>query len=237
MDATRESPLDRDVDVSATTASGTIAVLNRGEIIVELDDWLGMMRERYPGQVFVTKPRGNQIARGRNLAVDRSRGHWLLFVDSDVLPPLDAVERLLAHDAAIVGSVVYERYPIRVDGRVRFPVAASLDGRKLFDEDVKVSNGLMRVSTVGMACTLIRREVFMRLEMPYFRCGQIELDMLTEDTEFCLRAFAAAKVETYLDCEVRAGHRADAILWPGRDGQRWVEWIGAQDCREPEPKT
>ena len=217
-----------------TTASGTIAVLNQGEIITECSRWVGAMQERYPGQLHVVRPRGIQIARGRNLAVDDMHGHWLLFVDSDVAPSFDAIERLMAHDRPIVGGVVYERWPQRrPDGRIRFPIAASMDGRKLDDPDVPARMKLIPVTTVGMACTMIRRFVFEGLERPYFRCGQLNPEYLTEDTEFCLRA-AAAGFSTHLDCEVRAGHRAEGILWPGRDGRRWVEWIGPQDCREPE---
>lgn len=208
---------------------GTIAVLHKGSVLSELDDWLISQFETYPGQLYRSKPRGNQIPRMRNLAVEKMWGRWVLFVDSDCVPQPDALHRLVAHQLPIVGAKVAERWS-------PFSVAATHEDeegrpRKYTIEDVP-KTGLHKVLTLGMGCTLIRREVFEAVEPPWFRAGQIALDMLTEDTEFCLRA-AKAGFSSHLDCDVQAGHQVEGILWPGKDGRRWVQWMGPTDHLEP----
>lgn len=221
-----------------TDASGTIAVLHRGEgPNPALGDWLGGLREAYPGQIWVPpRIQGNQIARQRSWAAERMRGHWLLFLDADVVPTADALTRLLARNVAIVSGVYYERFPVLVDGQVVFPVAASLNGEKLFDDDVLPTHGLLPVTSAGAGCLLIRREVFAAIGQPYFRCGQIDPERLGEDSDFCLRA-AACGIPTHLDCTVRVGHEVEGVVWPGTDGRRWIQWVGPQDAWEAAPKT
>lgn len=211
---------------------GTIAVLNHGGIIPELSQWLSVQKETWPGRLLVLYPRGNQIARQRNMAVERLHGDWLLFIDSDCVPWHDTLTRLVSSNLPVVGGVYYERSPILRDGHVVFPIAASRGGEKLLDADVKVSHGIIPVTTAGTGCLLIRRHVFETMPSPWFRCGQLDTQYLDEDSEFCLRA-AACNFTVYLDCAVRIGHRVEGVVWPGRDGRRWIQWHSHADCREP----
>jgi len=207
---------------------GTIAVLQQGSIHPDLTTWLEQLRERYPGRLYTPKPRGNQIPRQRNLAVDHLWGDWLLFVDADCVPPPHALEDLLGAGELLVGGVVLERF-------APFWVAAikSLDPpTKWTVEEVPARLGLIPAEALGTGCLLIRREAFTRIEAPWFRCGQIVPDLLLEDTEFSFRAKAQG-IQPCLHCGVRVGHEVRGIVWPGRDGQRWVQWPGPIDTREP----
>lgn len=211
-------------------SNGTIAVLQRTELLSELDDWLVKQFETYPGQLYLRKPRGNQIPRMRNQAVEEMWGSWILFVDSDCHPQSDTLPRLLACEKEIVGAKVLERYS-------PFAIAATFTPAQGPTQKYTVQtvpkHGLHLVTTLGMACTLIQRSVFQRLEPPWFRAGQISPEFLMEDTDFCLRARREAGIEAFLDCDVAAGHKTEGILWPGKDGKRWVQWMGPTDHREP----
>lgn len=218
----------------ASVVNGGIAVLNTGTIASELDDWLFDMAKYAPGLPRPLKPQGNQIARSRSVAAEHmlSAGwQWLLFVDSDCVPPATALPALLAHSEGVVAGVVLERHP-------PFAVAAALpaDGgfRKLTLPELPRS-GLLPVATVGAAFTLIRRSVFERLSRPYFRCGQLHAEFLTEDTEFCLRATRETGCTVALDCDVRVGHTISGVLYPGRDGRRYIRWHGPSYVYEALP--
>ena len=206
-----------------TLPPGTIAVLHKGHILSELDDWLREQPRAWP----VVKVRGNQIARGRNVAAARMTGDYLLFVDSDVVPPPDALYRLVAADVDIASGVVPERFP-----------AFEPCLQKTFEPPTRWTladlpkTGLLRVPAAGTGCLLIRRRVLETVPTPWFRCGQLVPDLLMEDTDFCLRA-GEAGFATYAVCDVRCGHEVSGILWPGKDGRMWIEWPGPGTYRVP----
>lgn len=203
---------------------GTIAVLHQGVNAVALTHWL-----RWPPQarMHLETPQGNQIARGRNRAAYAMYGSFVLFVDSDVVPTPDALPRLWAHGVPIVAAVCHERYP-------PFDIAAtrSLEPPAKWTVAELPARGLLPVPAVGAACLLIRREVLEAVEAPWFRCGELYPDLLTEDTGFALRA-AQRGYPSYLACDVRVGHAVSGTAWPGRDGQMWIEWPGPGDYRTP----
>jgi len=196
---------------------GTIAILHQGEIITPLVHWV----RRMPSELHLVTPRGTQIPRQRNIAGRNLIGEWLLFVDSDTVPPNHTIQRMLSHNVPIVSAVVLERFaPHKVAAiRTMDPQAVKWDLADL------PGDGLLPTPGTGCAGLMIRREVLDKVETPWFRCGQLILDCLTEDTEFCFRA-AQAGFPTMLDCGLRFGHKADCVLWPGRDGKMWIEWPG-----------
>lgn len=198
--------------------AGVVCVLNRGEIWWDLAQWLRWL----PSDVHTIGPKGNSIPRQRNLGVERTTGDWVLFVDSDCLPPPYALDQLLHWNVDIVGGVVLERFPPH---RVAAMRRMEPPERWLL-KDLPVK-GLEPVPAMGTGCLLIRRPVFDKMAVPWFRCGQVEqcADLLLEDFEFGLRA-GRLGIQTFLDCGLRVGHRAEGVLWPGRDGREWVQWDG-----------
>ena len=217
---------DLDARESSQLSTGTIAILNQGEVNEMLAAWLFQVAKRWPYLPTPVRPQGNQIARQRNMAVERMIGDWLLFLDADMVPPsTDVLLDLVESEADVVSGVALERWPpFRVG-------ATSLEtGEKLLLKDLPTS-GPLEVATVGTGCLLVRRGVFAVMDPPWFRCGQVDPQYLTEDSEFCLRA-AKAGFRIVLHCGVRVGHLATGVLWPGRNGQRWIEWRGPVDVRE-----
>lgn len=167
---------------------------------------------------------GNQIAYQRNLVFQAAREQnkdFVLFVDSDCVPPRDAVQRLLSHDLPIVSGVCVER-----------TAPFSLCAIKSFEPyqryqpvDLKGQTEPFPVVAAGTGCLLVRRAVIEAMPSPWFRCGQLSPDLLAEDTDFCLRA-AEAGFPVYLDPTVLVGHHVDCLLYPGGDGQLWAHWPG-----------
>lgn len=206
--------------------AGTVVILNRGQVAWDLAQWMRTL----PPSIQTVGPRGNQIARQRNLGVLHTESPWVLFVDSDCVPRFDTLDRLLAWHVDLVGAVVLERFPPH-----RVTAVKSLDppARWLLRE--LPLEGLEPVIGVGSGCTLVRRSVFERMDTPWYRCGQVpgNADLLLEDFEFCLRAKAEAGVQCFLDCGARVGHVAAGVIWPGRDGREWMQWDGPTETMVP----
>ena len=195
--------------------NGTIAIINRGEHCDELVDWLWQQ----PRDVHVVRPRGREIARQRNRAIDEMRGDFVLFVDSNCVPPVDALDRLLACDADIVGGVIVESRPpwevcaVRSERPWRRFTAADVDDGVEYD-----------AVALGTGCLLVHQHVFVPMERPYFRVGQRDAELLTEDTDFCLLARARGFRLT-LHGGVRVGHVIRGLVFASDDAYhvRWPE--------------
>ena len=205
---------------------GVVGILTgtRPSICDELHAWLDTLPP--PPAVERVRQPGNQIAWQRNQVVKRMYEMdkpWVLFVDADCVPPRGALEALLATGRALISGVVLERVePFEVcavrsfEPHERWTVA-----------DVVARPEPFAVPSVGTGCLLVRRQVFDRVPAPWFRCGQVNPEVLSEDLDFCLRA-AAAGFLPHLHPRVLVGHRTDVILWPGRDGDVLAQWSDAE---------
>jgi hypothetical protein len=110
-------------------------------------------------------------------------------LDSDMMPPPDAIPRLLAHNQPIVGALYRQkRQPFRW-------VAAR--------EDLGLTLGaLERVVVVGAGCLLVRRSVFESLVEPWFEANAEDVG---EDATFCRKA-SAAGLPVLCDTTLECGH-------------------------------
>lgn len=212
---------------------GVIGVLTgRGPACDELQEWWEREARTDWGrlglpavELHVVRKRGNQIAWQRNRVVTEAleaSADFVLFVDADVVPPPGAVAALLRRGVPVVSAVCVERVaPFEVcsvrslEPYARYTVA-----------DLKGLTALLPVVAAGAGCLLVRRAVFEAMRAPWFRCGQISPELLSEDLDFCLRA-AEHGFPVHLDPTVRAGHSVEGIIWPGDDGEHWVQWSDA----------
>ena len=94
---------------------------------------------------------------------------WCFFLDSDVLPPANALLQLLSHNLPIVGGLYYRRHP------EVFPVAFHLRDEVQFEpmKQEEIRPGLQEVDGVGGGCLLVHRRVFESLkdDVPKLRPG------------------------------------------------------------------
>lgn len=153
-------------------------------------------------------PDSMEVGEARNECVEKAReagAAHILFIDYDVMPPPNALVRLLSHKLPIVGGVYHSKsvpsYPLLwVKG---WPGAF---------EDYEMGD-LVSVSGMGMGCTLIRMDVFDKLEKPYFKTipgyvnenPNVVLPHMTEDTYFCDKARKAG-FDVVADTGIQAYH-------------------------------
>lgn len=133
---------------------------------------------------------GPDICQNRNELVDDMKDHckYLLFVDTDVFLPLDAVPRWFAeleqtNKKLITGFYWLKREPPE-------PVVYKKIGHGAWFS-IK-PGGYKRVDAAGLGCTIIDTSIFDELEKPYFRWNWRKDDVFhgekSEDIHFFLNA-------------------------------------------------
>ncbi len=143
---------------------------------------------------------GMTIDRGYTEAVFhaiRDGATHLMCIEDDTFPPLDAIERLLAHDQPIVCGW----YPKRQAGkRVGVPIILK-DGKRQTLDDPDAYFDLVKLYTAPMGCTLIKVDVFKKIEMPWF----VTTGQLTQDSFFSQKARDAGYT-LWCDTSIRCDH-------------------------------
>lgn len=172
----------------------------------------------------------NQVAQ---TCLDTGADH-VLFIDSDIIPPIDGLRRLIAHKLPIVGGLYYRRHP------AIFPEAFTLvQGERILSVDLKgektyegqykpleakdIHPGLNEVDGIGAGFLLIERRVLESLagEVPlletpgppesrlklheFFRWSTFSPPWTSEDLYFCHLAKKKGW-PIYVDEEVSCGH-------------------------------
>lgn len=135
----------------------------------------------------------------------------LMLVDCDIVPPDDAIVRLLAHNKAICGiaslsfqfgepfAVVLEATPEEPYG---YKQAERLRGLKK-----------LRDGAIGLACCLIQRKVFEQMAQPWFEEILIGGGVGSRDADFvfCERARALGH-DIWVDCDRLTDHKVVVSL-------------------------
>lgn len=110
----------------------------------------------------------------------------ILWVDSDMRFPKDALEILLSRNLPIVGvNATTRRFPVK-------PTALDIDPETndLVKVDSKGKTGLEQVMGVGFGMVLIKKEVFEAAQKPWFWFEQTDKGgIIGEDIYFCAKAF------------------------------------------------
>lgn len=110
----------------------------------------------------------------------------ILWVDSDMRFPKDALEILLSRDLPIVGvNATTRRFPV-------VPTALDIDPETgdLVKVQSKGKTGLEQVMGVGFGMVLIKKEVFLAAQKPWFWFEQTDKGgTIGEDIYFCAKAF------------------------------------------------
>jgi len=174
----------------------------------------------------VFEVRATYLSRGRNECARQflnTKATHLFFLDSDVMAPPGAVERLLLRGGAIVSGLYFQKLPPFLpeaywrDGESHRSIAEDLRRRL---EAIPFALGplllpeprWMEVDATGAGCLLIRRDVLEKLgEAPF---GPCETD-IGEDIWFCKQAKMAG-FDVTLDWSVLCGHLAVLPIGQGQ---------------------
>lgn len=160
---------------------------------------------------------------------------WLFFLDSDVLPPPDAIQKLMAKNLPIVSGLYRARNPAFSQDSHGWPIVAGRFVKEKHDnrEDLRVQEfgefrpgEVFAVDAVGMGCVLIHRKVFEKIIPPWFfysiRYEHVKdtdayqrEDWISEDWYF-FKKVKEAGFPVYLDTTVCCGHQTLVeITWDG----------------------
>ena len=162
------------------------------------------------------------VDRARNQIVEfflRGRFSYLLMIDSDTIPPEDALDRLLSHGKPIVsGMTPILSYKEEGGYQSYDNCFVSLDtdehGKVVSTHVASRNTGLQEIFRCGAACILIERNVFQMLDKPYYRFitnAENTAHTKSEDIDFCDRARAAG-LTLYADTHVICQHYKDIML-------------------------
>jgi len=140
-------------------------------------------------QVAVVNVKSSLIQKGRTEIVQQAQqldADALLFVDSDMIFPADALLRLLAHDKPVVGVNYARRRP-------PFDSTGTRERGEKFP-----SLGLVRAETLGFGLLLIQGEDIQDTIFKVYRWGK---HWTSEDQDWCRRH--EVWCDCTLSCEVR----------------------------------
>jgi len=100
---------------------------------------------------------------------DIRQDDYLLFIDTDVIPQVDGLTKLLSHTGEfdIISGLYFEKHGCY--GPVAYPdYTTGEDGHPIWHRLTKWDGATIPVKGVGMGFCLIRRKVIKKLEPPYF---------------------------------------------------------------------
>ena len=175
-----------------------------GSIRIELAQRLYQWKARYRDYFDVYTAIGKPIIDARNECVQtflEGDAPYLFFIDSDIVPPIEAIDMLLSHgfNKKIVGGLCFTIKPDSDGGLKKIPVALRkvVGGYKITDKELK---GLIEVDATGAACLMIHKSVFddCKMSAPWFYT-------LAEDFYFCEKAKEAG-FSVYIDCNCNVVH-------------------------------
>ena len=88
----------------------------------------------------------------------------LWFIDSDIVPPLDAMHRLAQADKDAIGAVCFS---MKSENGEYFPYPVTLRYNEDRQYVVYYGHGIEEVDATGGACVMFKRAVFETIEKPY----------------------------------------------------------------------
>lgn len=162
---------------------------------------------------FAWFERGVRVDGLRNQAVRRAiEGGYshLVFLDADMVWPVDVLDRLLAHHAKGIVSGVYflKRWPYwPVALRNPKPDATGVDRYEYDCAAGDEQAGMRREALVGMGCTIIPVAILTRMDAPWFsyKNDGEGLPSVTEDVAFCEQA-GRLHCPIWVDPSIQCGH-------------------------------
>ncbi len=131
---------------------------------------------------------------------------FLLFLDSDVIPPNDVIERLIRHNAAITAGVYAANQLVNNKQKIA-PVLRGLTEYKEYSRVIELEEiegeRFFEIFGCGFGCCLIKRAVLEKVSLRY----NLHLNS-SEDFIFCYDARTKYGFKTFVDTSVKCTHMA-----------------------------
>lgn len=170
-----------------------IGIPNTGALRTELVEWL--MRQG----AIIFMPHAKPHDHCRNIIVNeflKTDCTHLLMVDSDIVPP-DNVLEMVENNVGVCAA-----YARTVSNGELIPVGMTKDVNGYHHNFEHSKDGLHKVDAVGTGCILIKREVFKKLDKPYFKFVY-EDGLLVNGEDF---DFSERVGEVYFDTRYKCKH-------------------------------
>lgn len=161
----------------------------------------------HPDIQFATNtPRRMPIDRMRNMTAKvalENNFDYVMFIDDDVIVPVNAFTKLLALDKDIAAAwTIIRGYPFE---NMFFRYEPESSGKKLaYVQDKDFTKGdVIDVDAVGFSCCLIKCSAIKKVPAPYFVTGSHN----TEDIYFCIKARSYSPDTTIVvDTSIETAH-------------------------------
>lgn len=210
---------------------GTIAIPTRDHVSAQLfislmnTDWTFLPGDQPVNWAVV---QGSILTSQRNELVQRMKGDWIMFIDSDMVFDTQAIGRLVLtreeHDLDMLGGLCFQRIPPHQP--TLYMRESPTEGGYAFLE--KWDSDLVEVDGTGMAFVIIHRRVFERIvqtfQDPAFSWPPYELrikqhppdyfrwtDGVGEDLRFCQDAKQSGN-RIFVDTRNKIGHVGDTVF-------------------------
>jgi len=181
-----------------------IAVPTRGMIHYKVASVLGKLEAMQFPVMYSQSSYGVEAARRRlcNHFMKFLDFDYMLFLDDDVLPPLDIVSKLLSHGRYIMSA----SYPIMQDGEIYD--SSSMWTGESYRKNFYNSKGVKSIDACGLGACLIHRDVLKKvLAMDCFSLAYDDRGEVTkgEDYKFCEVARELG-FNIYVDFDLKCEH-------------------------------
>ena len=136
----------------------------------------------------LAEPCGYSVPDAQNYAVKKAldEGYdYVFFVEDDNLIPKNGLVQLMSHKADVAAGFYYRKYlPLESAG-----MHYTENGEPCSIENFKIGDIIHNTLVIPMGCTLIKTDVFRRMEFPYYKEVVVkDRPALTSDTYFCEKA-------------------------------------------------
>lgn len=150
-----------------------VAVLNQGEVSVELSQFLNYTIVNSPFPIFIDYSCEKPITYNRNQIVkrflERPQYDYLLMIDSDIVPPPDYL-KLVDFQKDIISGVCFAFTKKNVFPLVLKKSKHKTDGQKYYPYesiDPRKWTGLIEVDAVGTGAIILSRKVLESVPYPF----------------------------------------------------------------------
>lgn len=207
-----------------------LAIPNMGT--VQTDLMLRVVQWVYGAKLILFPPQKfSPISVARNKCVEEflARDYdYIFFVDSDTVPPPDAIVRLLSHRKKMISGVTCN-LKLCSDGILRPApmVFKYADKKKDSFLPILKQSGVEEIVACGMSCCLIHKSVFTGMKSPWFEERPYEKygkKPLGEDFDFCEKVIKKG-IKIHADFGVLCSHHKNVKI----DYPNQFDVIPAQD--------
>jgi GT2 family glycosyltransferase len=179
-----------------------ICIPTAGSVPVEFIQSIDNLRpnkEHVVARVYI--PRSIIHIARENAVLEMIKGGYdaLLYIDDDMTFDPDLVDRLVALNAPVASAACYKRVPPYTPC---FYESLVMDDKGIkMTPYTDVPKDVFEAEGAGAACMLVRKEVFEKLQRPYF----MPLPFAGEDVIFCCK-LKTAGIKVKIDPSIRVGH-------------------------------